>query len=91
MDVREAPVDGHRDRRGQEVDREDPGVEGKAAEVTDPPQALDLWNRIDRRIVDDAPVVPTVNRAFTTFVSRRVGNVQTTPLASVLLDQMWVK
>ena len=35
VDVREAAVDGHRHRRGQQVDREDPRVERKAAQVAD--------------------------------------------------------
>ena len=61
------------------------------AELTNPAQALDLWRQIDERGVDDAPVIPTVNLVLTTYTSSRVGNFQSTTLADLLLDQMWVK
>ncbi len=66
-------------------------AQAKAAQLTDPPAALDLWKRIDRRIVDDAPTVPTVNSVMNVFTSARVGNVQMTPITVFLIDQMWVK
>ena len=52
-------------------------AEAKSTQLTDPPEALALWERIDRRIVDDAPIVPTVNEVINVFTSTRVGNVQT--------------
>jgi YVTN family beta-propeller protein len=66
-------------------------AEAKSTQLTDPPAALDLWKRIDRRIVDDAPIVPTVNGVINVFTSARVGNVQLSPMIIFLIDQMWVK
>ncbi|HEY6759117.1 MAG TPA: ABC transporter substrate-binding protein [Baekduia sp.] len=56
----------------------DPGVE-------------DLWSRVDRRITDQAAVVPLVNPQGVSFVSRRVGNFQNSRQWAALLDQLWVK
>jgi YVTN family beta-propeller protein len=66
-------------------------AQAKSTQLTDPRAALDLWKRIDRRIVDDAPIVPTVNGVMNVFTSARVGNVQLSPLIIFLVDQMWVK
>ena len=64
----------------------------KSAQLVDPPEALSLWGQIERRIMDDAPVVPTANAVSDVFTSTRVGNVQTTPAAlPILIGQMWVK
>jgi ABC-type transport system substrate-binding protein len=57
----------------------------------DPPAALALWGQIDHRIVDDAPIVPTVNSVMNVFTSARVGNLQLSPLIIFLIDQMWVQ
>jgi len=46
----------------------------RALEVTDPALASSLWTRIDREVVDQAPVVPLVNPKQVDFLSRRVGN-----------------
>jgi peptide/nickel transport system substrate-binding protein len=46
----------------------------RALEVTDPALASALWSRIDRELVDQAPVVPLVNPKQVDLVSRRVGN-----------------
>jgi ABC-type transport system substrate-binding protein len=66
-------------------------AQAKSTQLSDPPEALKLWNQIDRRIVDDAPIVPTVNMVMNVFTSARVGNVETTPSMVFLIDQMWVK
>ena len=66
-------------------------AKAKSTQLTDPPEALALWGQIDRRIVDDAPIVPTVNGVMNVFTSTRVGNVQITPMIVFLIDQMWVK
>jgi ABC-type transport system substrate-binding protein len=63
----------------------------KSTQLTDPPDALPLWAKIDHRIVDDAPIVPTANQVMNVFTSARVGNVQMTPSIVFLIDQMWVK
>jgi len=63
----------------------------RALEVTDPALASSLWTRIDREVVDQAPVVPLVNPKQVDFLSRRVGNYQYSPQWGVLLDQLWVR
>lgn len=50
-----------------------------------------LWSRIDREIVDQAPIVPLVNPKQVSFLSERVGNYQYSPQSGVLLDQLWVR
>jgi peptide/nickel transport system substrate-binding protein len=59
-------------------------------QATDPYRANRLWARIDRAIVDQAPVVPLFTLAEADFVSRRVGNYQYSLQWGVLLDQLWV-
>jgi peptide/nickel transport system substrate-binding protein len=60
-------------------------------QVTDVQAANALWARIDRAIVDAAPVVPLyVPKAFD-LVSKRVGNYEYSPQYGVLLDQLWVR
>ena len=46
---------------------------------------------MDRIVTDQAPWVPVLNRAFTTFVSPRIGNYKESPNYGPLLDQMWVR
>jgi ABC-type transport system substrate-binding protein len=65
-------------------------VAKRCHKLADSPDALPLWAKIDRRIVDDAPIVPTVNMVMNVFTSARVGNVETTPSMVFLIDQMWV-
>jgi peptide/nickel transport system substrate-binding protein len=54
-------------------------------------RATALWNDVYRRLADAAPAVPLVNRRSVTLVSDRVGNYQSHPLWSTLLDQLWVR
>jgi YVTN family beta-propeller protein len=63
----------------------------RALEPTDPALASSLWSKIDRQLVDQAPVVPLVNPKQVDFLSRRVGNYQYNPQWGVLLDQLWVR
>jgi len=63
----------------------------RALEVTDPALASSLWTRVDREVVDQAPVVPLVNPKQVDFLSGRVGNYQYSPQWGVLLDQLWVR
>jgi ABC-type transport system substrate-binding protein/DNA-binding SARP family transcriptional activator len=72
-------------------DVDDLVAHAKSTQLTDPPDALPLWAKIDHRIVDDAPIVPTANQVMNVFTSARVGNVQMTPSIVFLIDQMWVK
>jgi peptide/nickel transport system substrate-binding protein len=62
----------------------------EAAESSDPTQARMLWSKVDKLVVDDAPIVPTFNGQDTTLVSSRVGNYENTPLDLPPLDQIWV-
>jgi YVTN family beta-propeller protein len=62
-----------------------------ALETSDPKAAHRLWARIDRKIVDQAPWLPTLNLKTIDFVSARVGNYQFHPQWGMLLDQLWVK
>jgi peptide/nickel transport system substrate-binding protein len=55
------------------------------------PGADQLWARIDHELVDQAPLVPLVDRTWIDFVSRRVGNYQFSWQAGPLLDQFWVR
>jgi peptide/nickel transport system substrate-binding protein len=60
-------------------------------QTADPYLANRLWARIDREIVDEAPVVPLVTLKQVDIVSRRVGNYQFHPQWGVLLGQLWVR
>ena len=55
------------------------------------PTADQLWARIDHELVDQAPLVPLVNRTWIDFVSKRVGNYQFSWQAGPLLDQLWIR
>jgi hypothetical protein len=61
----------------------------QASEARDPEVANALWT--DRRIVDQAPIVPISNPHNPSFVSKRVGNFQFHPVWGPLLDQIWVR
>jgi peptide/nickel transport system substrate-binding protein len=63
----------------------------KALQAQDPPAATLLWQRIERDILAQAPLVPVYNERNVDFVSKRVGNYQYHPQWGVLLDQLWVK
>jgi peptide/nickel transport system substrate-binding protein len=57
----------------------------------DPYLANRLWARIDREIVEEAPVVPLFTLKQVDIVSRRVGNYQFHPQWGVLFGQLWVR
>jgi peptide/nickel transport system substrate-binding protein len=70
----------------------DAGIESALAlETSDPKAANRLWAAIDRKIVDQAPWLPTVNLNTVDFLPARVGNYQFHPQWGMLLDQLWVK
>lgn len=61
-------------------------------QVTDPEAARKLWERIDREVVDQAPLVPLVVWKIVDVLSRRVGNYQYSGQGQgVLIDQLWVR
>ena len=62
-----------------------------ALQTTDLYLANQLWARIDRAVVDQAPVVPLYTLEQVDIVSSRVGNYQYQPQWGALLDQMWVR
>jgi peptide/nickel transport system substrate-binding protein len=62
-----------------------------ALQTTDPYLANQLWARIDRAIVDRAPVAPLFTLKELNIVSRRVGNYQYNPQWGALIDQLWVR
>jgi peptide/nickel transport system substrate-binding protein len=62
-----------------------------ALQPTDRTAADALWAATDRRIVDEAPVVPVLNPKEIAVVSRRTGNFQYSAQWGPLYDQMWVR
>ena len=74
----------------------DPRIDAEIArarslQTTDPGAASRLWSKIDRDVVDRAPMVFLQNPLQVDFVSRRVGNYQYNPQWGALLDQLWVR
>ena len=59
--------------------------------VEDTAAAADAWSRVDREIVNEAPLVPLYNTRDLVLLSRRVGNYEYHPFWNVLLDQLWVR
>ena len=70
-----------------------PGVARAVARARAAPgaDAATAWAAVDRRLVDLAPAVPTVNLRDVILVSKRVGNVTHHAQWTTLLDQMWVR
>jgi len=60
-------------------------------QATNPDAARGLWERVDRKTVDQAPWVPLVNPKAVDVLSRRVGNYQSSPPLGMLIDQLWVR
>lgn len=65
----------------------------RAAELqaTSSPEATLLWQRIERDLLMQAPLVPANNAQNVDFLSKRVGNYQYNPQWGVLLSQLWVR
>jgi peptide/nickel transport system substrate-binding protein len=62
-----------------------------AVQAADPPAAHGLWQRAERLILAQAPLVPMSTRQNVDFVSKRVGNYQYHPQWGTLVDQFWVR
>ncbi len=62
-----------------------------AAQAQNPAAAPALWNKAERAILEQAPLVPGFTQEDVTFLSKRVGNFQYHPQWGVLLDQLWVR
>jgi ABC-type transport system substrate-binding protein len=63
----------------------------RALATTDQPAADGWWRRAERRIMDQAAVVPIVNPGTIDVLSARIGNYQYQGVGPVLLDQLWVR
>ena len=63
----------------------------RSLQTSDPKAAAELWSKVDRDVVDQAPWLVHDNPQASDFVSRRVGNYQYSPQWGALLDQMWVR
>jgi DNA-binding SARP family transcriptional activator/ABC-type transport system substrate-binding protein/DNA-binding beta-propeller fold protein YncE len=60
-------------------------------EARNPAEASALWQKAEREILAQAPIVPMYNGQEVSFVSKRVGGVEYNPQWGVLLDQLWVR
>ncbi len=74
----------------------DPAIDAETAharslETINPQAASRLWSKLDRALVDQAPIVPFVNTRSLDVISRRVGDYQYNPQWGALLDQIWVR
>jgi YVTN family beta-propeller protein len=58
---------------------------------SDPAAAAALWTKVDRKLVDEAPLIPLVIPQALDLVSPRVGNYQNNPALGILLDQVWLR
>ena len=65
--------------------------EATRVQVHDPVAAGELWKKIERAIVDQAPYVWLANPNTVGFVSERVGNYQFNIQWGILLNQLWVR
>ena len=53
--------------------------------------AAGIWAKIDRQLVDEAPIVPLINEHGIDFVSARVRNYQFHPYWGLIADQLWLR
>lgn len=63
----------------------------RRAQTIDPGEGAVLWSRLERAVVDLAPMVAFANPNAVDFVSERLGNYRSSPMYGLLLDQVWVK
>jgi peptide/nickel transport system substrate-binding protein len=62
-----------------------------SVQTQDPPAAHALWRALERKLLAQAPYVPTYNRKNVDFLAKRVGNYQYHPQWGPLIDQLWVR
>ena len=60
-------------------------------QTRDAQAANEAWARLDRKVADQALIVPLINPNWVDFVSKRVGNYQRHPVFGMLLSQVWVR
>lgn len=63
----------------------------RAAGEQDSAVATASWQRVEKALLAQAPVVPAFNGSNVDFVSERVGNYAYNPQWGLLLDQVWVR
>jgi YVTN family beta-propeller protein len=66
-------------------------LRASSLQLTDPARAAAHWTKINRRLVDLAFWVPTVNIQDVEVVSKRVRNYQFSPVNQFLPDQVWLR
>jgi YVTN family beta-propeller protein len=59
-------------------------------ELTNPPAADDLWERVDRQLTNDAEWVTTVDSREVEITSARLHNYEYNPVWGFLADQAWL-
>ena len=65
---------------------------GVSQQAKDPEAARKLWERIDREVVDQAPLVPLIVWNIVDVLSERVANYQYSGRGQgLLIDQLWVR
>ncbi|MFL5955402.1 MAG: ABC transporter substrate-binding protein [Gaiellaceae bacterium] len=63
-----------------------------ARQTTDAPGVSNAsWATVDRLVTDLAPWVPLANTRDVVLISRRVGNIQSSPQWGVLFSQIWIR
>jgi peptide/nickel transport system substrate-binding protein len=69
----------------------DPGIDAAIDRAQARPAAGDAWQRVERRIAAQAPLVPLDTRRGIAILSRRAGNLQFAPLGGLFLEQLRVR
>lgn len=86
------PASPHQTNYSEFCDRRTDELIRRAFQVpADDATADALWAAADRRVTDQAAVLPLVNPKSIAFVSRRVGDLQFSQQSGVLFDQLWVR
>ena len=66
--------------------------QASSEQATNPAAARGMWERVDRKIVEQAPWVPLHTLKVVDVLSNRVGNYQYSPAGfGMLIDQLWVR
>jgi hypothetical protein len=63
----------------------------KHRHIGEPAAQSSLWADVDRRLVDQAYWVPTVSVRDVFLTSKRLRNVQYSPIGDFIADQVWLR
>jgi len=66
-------------------------AKARAVQAQNPAAAAAFWQRAERALLRQAPLVPTFNPANVAFLRPGIGNFQFNPQVRVLFDQLWLK